>query len=422
MNRFRRAAWGVGDQGLSSLTNFGLAVVLARTLDLAAFGAASVGFAVYAIVLSASRSIASEPFTVRHSGIEPDAWRAAARRSVGAAFVSGLASGAVLVLAGLALRALGADTLVGSVLIAVGVTMPGLLVQDAWRFVLFADGRARDAFLNDLVWAIALVPALGASAISGSADPGIFVFGWGVAGGIAGLVGILQTRVLPDPRQLRAWSGAHRDLISRYFAESVVLSIASQSRLLVIGAIAGLEVAGAFRLAQVVLNAVHPLTQGLSLTLVPEAVAAARRSIRSLHRIVIPVTALMAAVPFGWGLVAWLLPVPVGVAVFTESWTVARDALPGMTLVFVASGLASGAFTGLRATAAASRSLRARTVTATMGLAGAALGATTGDVAACAWLTGLGVLVGVPMWWAQYRSATRAGAVAEPASTPGVDA
>ena len=41
----RRAGWGVADQALSSLTNFGLAVVLARGLTAEGFGAASITFA-----------------------------------------------------------------------------------------------------------------------------------------------------------------------------------------------------------------------------------------------------------------------------------------------------------------------------------------------------------------------------------------
>jgi hypothetical protein len=36
----------------------------------------------------------------------------------------------------------------------------------------------------------------------------------------------------------------------------------------------------------------------------------------------------------------------------------------------------------------------------------------------CAWLTGLGVLLGVPMWWLQYRAATRAAEAAEAAGAP----
>ena len=36
-----------------------------------------------------------------------------------------------------------------------GLTLPGLLLQDSWRFAFFALGRGSQAFLNDLVWAVA---------------------------------------------------------------------------------------------------------------------------------------------------------------------------------------------------------------------------------------------------------------------------
>ena len=44
--------------------------------------------------------------------------------------------------------------------LALGVTLPLLMLQDSWRFAFFALGRGSQAFLNDSVWAVGLVIAL----------------------------------------------------------------------------------------------------------------------------------------------------------------------------------------------------------------------------------------------------------------------
>ena len=44
--------------------------------------------------------------------------------------------------------------------IALGLTLPGLLLQDSWRYAFFALGRGSQALLNDTVWAVSMLPAL----------------------------------------------------------------------------------------------------------------------------------------------------------------------------------------------------------------------------------------------------------------------
>src|ERR671919_424387 len=39
-----------------------------------------------------------------------------------------------------------------------GIALPGLLLQDAWRFAFFALGRGSSAFINVLVWVGLLLP------------------------------------------------------------------------------------------------------------------------------------------------------------------------------------------------------------------------------------------------------------------------
>jgi hypothetical protein len=38
--------------------------------------------------------------------------------------------------------------------VALGFGLPGILLQDSYRFAYFAQGRGDKAFVNDLLWAV----------------------------------------------------------------------------------------------------------------------------------------------------------------------------------------------------------------------------------------------------------------------------
>src|SRR5690349_17381419 len=68
--RSRRVAWGVVDQGLSSLSNVAVGFLAARALGADAFGSFALAFATYTLVLGASRSLCTDPLSVRFSASE----------------------------------------------------------------------------------------------------------------------------------------------------------------------------------------------------------------------------------------------------------------------------------------------------------------------------------------------------------------
>jgi len=398
----RRAGWGVADQALSSLTNFGLAVVLARGLTAEGFGAASITFAVYVLVLNVSRSLTSEPLTVRHSRQDRIEWAGPAAAALGAELVIGL-----ITAAGLLVVALWVGGPSGGALAALAITMPGLLLQDGWRFAFFATGRPRAAFMNDLLWLVFMILTLAVALAGGSPEPWPYVLAWGLAGAMAGIAGIAQARLLPAPRRTVAWFRTNRDLATRYAAESIVLAGSSQLRLVIVGVVGGLAMAGALRAGQVIMNALNPLSYGLQLTAVPEAVAIARRDRGRLTRYVARLAIGLGAVSLLWGVAVWLIPSGLGQALFGATWDEAHSTIPGQTIVVVASGLSAGAIVGLRALAAAGHSLRARILSSIIGLVAATLGAMTGDVALCAIAIGVAIAIGTIIWWASYVLARR---------------
>src|SRR5918999_2161747 len=84
-----RLGWGLADQAVSSITNFALGIVVARSLGAAGFGAFSLAWVSYGVILNVSRGLATDPLTVRYSGPLDDRWRSAAGRAASTATALG---------------------------------------------------------------------------------------------------------------------------------------------------------------------------------------------------------------------------------------------------------------------------------------------------------------------------------------------
>src|SRR5215469_15558417 len=182
----RRLSWGVADQAMSSVSNFVVNIYIARTLGAVQYGAFALAYVTYGFVLQASRGLATDPLLVRFSGTDVPAWRRAVANSSGTAAATGAAAG-LCVLAAAAFL----DGPTQLAFLALGLTLPGLMLQDSWRFAFFALGRGGQAFLNDMVWAVALVAALVALHFSGHANVFWFVFAWGAAAAAGAAAGPL---------------------------------------------------------------------------------------------------------------------------------------------------------------------------------------------------------------------------------------
>ena len=219
----RSFGWGLLDQMLSSVTNFALNILVARAVSPRDFGAFSLAYATYTLALGATRALALEPLVVRFSAASEDRWRSAAGSAAATSLVIGAVIGMLIVLAAAVATA---DLRTAFVLL--GIALPGLLLQDAWRFSFFASGRGDQAFLNDLVWAAALLPAAGLLLATGNQSITSLMAVWAASGWIAAAVGLAQGRILPRLDQTISWLRDQRDLSFRYFGEFVVSNGATQ--------------------------------------------------------------------------------------------------------------------------------------------------------------------------------------------------
>ncbi|MGW5776598.1 hypothetical protein [Streptomyces sp. NPDC003863] len=395
-----RLSWGLADQAASSMSNFAVGIYVARSLGPTAFGVFSLAWVTYGVVLGASRGLATDPLVVRFSAVPEASWRAAAARSSGAALGLGAAVGAVCLLVGLALGGS-----VGPAFACLGVVLPGLLLQDAWRFAFFAAGAGKKAFLNDLVWGVALVPAMVVAARVGSVAA--FVLAWGGSAAVAAGYGSLQSGIRPRLARARGWLREQRDLGYRYLVENSSLSGAGQLRAYGLGAIAGVGAVGAVRGAELLQGPFLALLMGLSLVTVAEAARVLRRAPDRLGRFCLLLGGGQAVAALLWGAALLLVPDGLGELVLGDVWHSASELIVPATLSVAGAGLGTGAAAGLRALGAARRSLRAQLFASVCyaggGLGGAAVAGTVGS----AWGVAAATVGSSAVWWLHLRAGRR---------------
>ncbi|WSW72888.1 hypothetical protein OG390_07565 [Streptomyces sp. NBC_00996] len=395
-----RLSWGLADQAASSMSNFAVGIYVARSLGVTAFGVFSLAWVTYGVVLNVSRGLATDPLVVRFSGVSDASWRGAVARSSGTALGVGAAIGAACLVAG---PALGGR--VGPAFVCLGVMLPGLLLQDAWRFSFFAAGAGRKAFVNDVVWGVALVPAMVVAARVGSVAA--FVLAWGASATVAAGYGYIQSGIRPRVTEARGWLREQRDLGYRYLVENTCLSGASQLRAYGLGAIVGLGAVGAVRGAELLLGPFLAVLMGLSLVTVPEAARVLRRAPQQLGKFCLLLGGGQAVGALLWGGALLLMPDRLGEFALGDVWHSAAQLIAPVTLGVAGAGLGTGAAAGLRALGAARRSLRSQLFASACyvsgGLGGAAVAGTVGS----AWGVATATVSGSAVWWLQLRSALR---------------
>jgi O-antigen/teichoic acid export membrane protein len=400
----RRLGWGLADQGLSSLTNFALGVVLARTLTRSEFGAYGIAFGVYILGLGFSRALASEPLMVRYSAATFGVRSAAIGSATGAALWVGILAGTASILAGTLIEN---DVLARS-LLALGVCLPGLLLQDAWRFAFFAGQRGAAALLNDLAWGTMLAVALTVMLSTGERTAGSLILAWGVTGSVAAVIGVLQARERPKPSQTLGWIREHRDLIPRFAGEFGVTTLAAQISIFAIGAISGLVTVAGIRAGQLVFGPLNVLFLGVGLAGLPEAARLARQSKDRLRHACVVLSVGLATCALTIGIVAFAVPTELGVALMGDNWAIARDVILPIAIWMAGFGVSLGAGIGLRALAAARLSLRARIVIAPLAIVGAVVGAVAAAAEGAAWGFAVAYSIGAVVWWWYFARALHA--------------
>ena len=418
----KRFGWGLADQMMSSLSNAALSFYMARELGASQFGAFSIAYVTYSFALNASRGLATDPLLVKYSNAEVPVWRRAVTGSTGTSICAGMITGSCALAAAAALS----GTL-RLAFLALGLTLPGLLFQDSWRYAFFALGRGSRALINDTIWTVLMLLGIVALRITHHNTVFWFVLVWGATATVAACIGPLQARVIPRPSDALQWVAHHRDLGPRYLVENTSNSGSAQLRTYCIGAIAGLAAVGYFQAAALLMGPFLVVFMGISLVTVPEAARILRNSPQHFRLYCIAVGSGLAVMGLLWG-IALLILMPRGLGALLlgkQLWRPAYELVLPYTLSVMAGCLIGGATAGLHALGAAKRSVRAMVLTSAIILACGVVGAYYHGALGAIWGTALATWLGALLWWWQLQLAIgergRLPATAAPSRPPAPD-
>jgi O-antigen/teichoic acid export membrane protein len=393
----RRFSWGLADQAMSSLSNAAMSLYIARQLGATQFGAFSVAYVTYSFVLNASRGLATDPLLVRYSHVEHSQWKRAVQCCTGTATLVGVVMGCVALLVGAIATGTTRDAF-----IALGVSLPGLTLQDSWRYSFFALGKGGKAFANDTIWTVSLVAGLLLLRATHHETVFWFVLVWGITGNLAAAIGPLQARLLPRWDGAAEWLAKTRELGVRYLVENTAMSSSGQIRLYAVGFIAGLAAVGYIQEGTLMMGPFSVIFMGISLVTVPEAARSLRKSTRHLRRYCILIGIALTLAALAWGVVLVVaLPRGLGTLLLRKGeWESAYSIVPWMVLSMMGATAIAGATAGLRALGAAKRSMRTNLISSgtyiVLGVTGAVIHGAHGSVEGTAAATWIGAAL---YWW-----------------------
>jgi O-antigen/teichoic acid export membrane protein len=338
---------------VSTLGNFVIAVIAARTLSKVDFGAFGIAFTVFIFVVLTCRGTvghmvlsgaSANGCSARHS------WPAALGAAMSAGLVGSLASaGAGIALGGTA----------GYAFIAIAIVLPGLCVQDIWRHCFIAAGRPSAALLNDLFWLLTIVPAVELVHHISPTSAATLILAWGMPGLAAALLGCIQGFTIPHPFKGFHWIKANRELAIPYFGEVLLVSGSQQIALFGLVPIAGLAAVGAIRGVIVFYGPLTVFASGLFLALVPDA-NRLRSHPQQLGRRIVVSSSIMSAAAILWTGMGYAVPHKVGEIILGETWGSARPLILAAGIGLGAATATIGPLSGLRALRASRYSFKAR--------------------------------------------------------------
>jgi O-antigen/teichoic acid export membrane protein len=393
----RRATWSLVDQAVSSLTNFAMSLIAAHVLAPRQFGAFAVAFATYLVFLNLNRAFATDALLIRYSSDTHPQRRQVVPSVMGTAVAFSVLSSLCCLVAAAVL-----PSPVNIAFLAFALVQPGILIQDSWRFVFFADGRPELAAANDVLWAVVQVLLTVIAFASGHKTLFWLTAAWGGAAWVATGAGFLQFRCGISLRGAPSWVKLHRDLGLRYAADVLTLLGVAQVGIYGLGLLSGLAAVGSIRAAQVLLGPLIFIALGGSVIVIPEGVRLRARAPARLRAVMAAYSSFLVLASVAWVATASLLGGRLGRRVVGQNWVGVRSVLVPVGAIFVAVGLAEGGLLGLRVLGDARRALWARVIVAPFTLSASLIGAASDGARGFAIGSAVGGGAGAVVWWVAF--------------------
>jgi O-antigen/teichoic acid export membrane protein len=284
-------SWGFVDQGLSSMTNFGLAVLGGRLLGPKALGVVSIGFASYILALILHRSLVTEPLVVASSRADAEDRATITRSGVTATLVASVLAFAAMAVPGLFLAGG-----LGRGLLLFAPWMMVALLQDFWRSILFRDHRARGAVANDAAWLVGMVISLPLVLIWRT-DCAV-VACWGFGAGLGAVLGFFQLRFGIE-RLRPAWLWWKRQAwpFGRWLSlDRIVGSAENQGLFFLVAVILGTAAVGGLKAAQSLFAPLTLIGPAIGLPALPALARTVAASPSQARRMALRLSALVSLI------------------------------------------------------------------------------------------------------------------------------
>ncbi|MGI8557598.1 MAG: hypothetical protein ACR2ND_04715 [Solirubrobacteraceae bacterium] len=363
------AVWGVIDQAVSSASNLLLVATIARVSDVAGFGEFSLVYLFYGVAIGVMRSGGGDILLLQTPGM-PSELRSSSRAVLGLALGLGVIAATITLIA----TALSGESL-DSVGAALGLVLAVVLVQDAFRYCLFAAGLPAQAALSDFVWlSVQVALTAGLLLVLGHLTAPEVVLAW-AAGALASVaVALWQTRILPAFRGVGAWIGRERARAASFVADFLLMSGANYFAVYLVALFASVSAVAAVRGSAFVFAPLDALSLGVRIFVLPAFARAMLLDSAVLRRRAGLVAAASGAGTALWTVLALLLPHRAGTALLGPTWDVTRPLIFAMAIASGARYVALPFQTALRALGDVRRIVILRVLVTTLVLTATVIG------------------------------------------------
>jgi hypothetical protein len=290
------------------------------------------------------------------------------------------------------------------ILLSLAVGFPLVAVLDCTRYIAIARGLPGRAAALDSVRVFGFLLVYAAWSVAGDPTALGVVLLW-LGSGVIGLIGLaLALRVPPQRPAISAWWRTHGRMAMGFGAENLMLRISAYSVAYSLVWFATLPDVAGFRAGSSLTNLITIFFASVPMVLMPHyrrrlTTASGPVGRGPLLRIAGTVTTAVVVMTAAGSVILLNLPEDIGTALFGDTWTEARESLPGLLFWTAGSAATLGPLLVLRATARVKRSVTARFASSVVimvtGMTGAALAGAPG----AAYGLGIGAWMGVVGWY-----------------------
>ena len=385
--------WGLMDQGISSVTNLGVSVLIAKLDSRAGFGAYSLAFVGYTLATGIAINLGTVPAMIRD---RPD--KEAQQQSLDRAVSAGTCVGLVFSMALLPIGLLSHDPIRGY-FILFGVLMPFLMLQALWRAACFAARDPRAATLCDGIWlAVQGVSSL-VLALLGIRSALWYAASWGFGAAAGGVTFSIRARVWPRLTNLRAHLAEYRDLIPNLVGEFIAAAGVNQTLPYILVPIVALAGIAAIKAGNLELGLLNVPLQGLGPLAMAYAVRAFRQGQAELRKLLRVCVIGGGALILAYGVGVSLIPVSLLHHVVGPNAGSAQPLVIPLAIALLGNWTAYVAYMGLRARLDVRITFIIQIGISALLLAGVLVGAVTAGVVGACWGMAVAYCLGAATAW-----------------------